>query len=88
MSLQPLGRVTLLVSTLWVANNPVCLASSIRLLSSPSTTSALLLLPSKRRRLRIDTPSSKATNCRSQPHCASNAFSIAGAGPHSAAKES
>ena len=72
---------------LCVASKPVFFASAIRLLSSPSRISALVLLPSRRRRLRIDTPSSSATNSRLQPHWASKAFSIAGPGPQSEAKE-
>jgi len=68
------------------ANSPVAAAAAVRLVSSPSTTSAPDRAPSSRSRANRAAPSPAGTNRRSQPQAASNAFSTTGPGPQSDAK--
>ena len=85
-SVHAIGRSSPDVSTPCGANRPVASASAIRLVSRPSTTSALVEAPSSLRRASSVPASSLSTHSSVQPQLASKRSLMVPPGPYSPAK--
>ena len=85
-SVKEVGRLSAVSDEPCGWKSPVLRAISVKFVSRPRTISAFDDAPSSWTRPRIPIDESRATKFKSQLHCASNAVSIAGPGPHSEVK--